>query len=87
MSQNQIVNHLLAIESQPRIGIQWRADEIYVRKFCAAVVDLLINLDNFFCSLDMSENQIVNYLRAIESQPRALYVALMFLRSPRGQLS
>ena len=51
------------------IEIQWRADEIYVRKFCAAVVDSLINLDNFFCSLDMSENQIVNYLRAIESQP------------------
>ena len=32
----------------PRIGIQWCADEIYVRKFCAAVVDLLINLDNFW---------------------------------------
>ena len=30
------------------VGIQWRADEIYACKFCAAVVDLLVNLDNFW---------------------------------------
>ena len=31
-----------------RIGIQWRADEIFARKFCAAVVDLLLNFGNFW---------------------------------------
>ena len=30
-----------------RVGIQWRADDNYALKFCAAVVDLLLNFDNF----------------------------------------
>ena len=30
------------------IGIQWRADEIYARKICAAVVALILNLVNFW---------------------------------------
>ena len=28
MSQNQIVDNLRTIEFQPRVGIQWRADDI-----------------------------------------------------------
>ena len=58
------------------IGIQWRADETNARKFCADVVDLFLNFGNF-CSLDMSENQIVNHLRmrAIESHPWVAGVA------------
>ena len=30
------------------VGIQWRADDNYVRRFCAAVVDLLLNFDLFW---------------------------------------
>ena len=30
------------------IGIQWRADEIYARKFCAALVDLLVIFVKFW---------------------------------------
>ena len=30
------------------VGIQWRADDNYTRKFCSAVVDLLLNFDNFW---------------------------------------
>ena len=31
-----------------RVGIQWRADDNYARKFCAAVVDLLLNFGHFW---------------------------------------
>ena len=31
-----------------RVEIQWRAYDNYVRKFCAAVVDLLLNFENFW---------------------------------------
>ena len=30
------------------VGIQWRADDIYARRFCAAVLDLLLNFDHFW---------------------------------------
>ena len=50
-----------------RIVIQWGADEIYEGKFCSAVV--YDGIKHIFGSWDMSENQIVNHLRAIESQP------------------
>ena len=30
------------------VGIQWRADDNYTRKFCSAVADLLLNFDNFW---------------------------------------
>ena len=32
-------SRLLSFLCLARVGIQWRADEIYARKFCAAVVD------------------------------------------------
>ena len=33
--------------TQIRVGIQWRSDDNYLRNFCAAVVDSLLNLDHF----------------------------------------
>ena len=81
MSENQMMDQLSAIESQPcplsplMIGIQRRADEIYAYKFCMAVVDLLLNFANIG-SLYMSENQMMDQLSAIESQPCPLSPSL-----------
>ena len=35
-------------KSNSSVGIQWHADDNYARKFYAAVVDLVLNLDHFW---------------------------------------
>ena len=46
-----------------RVGIEWRADDNYARKFCAAVVDLLVNLDNFWLFGYVSKSNVKSSAR------------------------
>ena len=48
---------------QHRAGIQWRADVIYARKICAAVVDLIVDLINFWKFGYVSKSIVVKSAR------------------------
>ena len=49
---------LTCLRSESRVGIQRRADDNYVRKFCVAVVDLLLNFDHFWKFGHVSKSNI-----------------------------
>ena len=54
---------LTCLRSESRVGIQRRADDNYVRKFCVAVVDLLLNFDHFWKFGHVSKSNIKSSAR------------------------